>query len=93
MSDSGFLEALYLADLLSWPTDTQRGKKEMTFRDLGCKTVQWYTGITFGLQLCPCQLARTNLPLNMNEYSVNVRLQRCCDYWMGRAQQGENKRK
>ena len=89
LSDSGFLEAMYLSDLNS-RTPNDLGKNDLANIDLGCKTVALYSSLTSGLSLCPCQLAGHGIG---NGYKIIIRVQQCCDYWMGRAQQGEDKSK
>ena len=86
LGQSGFLEALYIAKLNS---DLDSGNNQLSYKsDFGCKAVAWYS---FRIPLCPCQLARMrNIPLPFNE---KVRIQHCCDYWLGRALQGEGKGK
>ena len=86
LGQSGFLEGLYIAKLNS---DLDSGNTQLSYQsDFGCKAVAWYS---FRIPLCPCQLARMrNIPLPFNE---KVRIQHCCDYWLGRALQGEGKGK
>ena len=86
LGQSGFLEAIYIAKLNS---DLDSGNTQLSYKsDFGCKAVAWYS---FRIPLCPCQLARMrNIPLPFNE---KIRIQHCCDYWLGRALQGEGKGK
>jgi len=80
LGQSGFLEALYIAKLmLNSYLDSGL--------DFGCKAVAWYS---FRIPICPCHLAKMrNVPF---QYGKQVRIQHCCDYWLGRALQGQGKR-
>ena len=81
LGQSGFLEALYIAKLmLNSYLDSGL--------DFGCKAVAWYS---FRIPICPCHLAKMrNVPF---QYGKQVRIQHCCDYWLGRALQGQGKSK
>ena len=72
LSDSGFLEAMYLSDLNSRTTIDQNGKnEELANIDLGCKTVALYSSLTSGLSLCPCQLAGHGIGQVSHQHLVN----------------------
>jgi hypothetical protein len=79
LGDSGFLEALYLAE--------QSSRLDISVkRSFGCNPVAWYS---YRYPLCRCQLARLeHIPLR---FPKDLRRQACCDWWLGKSLQGKEK--
>ena len=80
LGESGFLEALYLADSSS----------KLDLQSNGCNSIAWYMSPS---PLCRCILSRVEQSVNCKalEFPQELRKQACCEWWLGKTLQGKGK--